>query len=311
MSRGPSFTAVVPVYGVENYIKKFAETLLGQTYEGIQFVFVNDGTKDASIDILKDLIDSKFSHLRDRIVIVDKKNEGLPAARKTGMEYATGDYVLHLDSDDWLELSLFEKLAAEIESSRSDIVYFDFFKEYARYTKHNLERDYTAATKMKFIRRLYNYRAYGYVWNKCVNRRLYQENDITFPPYGMHEDICLMTQLIYSSKSISHLKEPLYHYRRTNPFSISAANHIKRRTDSAMNMLDLYMKYRGDIKNSPIRDVYGEILFRAGWHSIRHKKNFFDQYSFLAKDIRKTGFSLRYRTFILKQLYVRIYSFFK
>ena len=97
MASHPSFSIIAPVYGVERYIVNCADSLLGQTYDNIQFIFVNDGTKDASIALLEKLIDEKYSFLKDRIVIVNKHNEGLPSARRTGMEYVTGDYVLHVN----------------------------------------------------------------------------------------------------------------------------------------------------------------------------------------------------------------------
>ena len=106
MASHPSFSIIAPIYGVERYIVNCADSLLGQTYDNIQFIFVNDGTKDASIELLSKLIDKKYGALKDRIVIVNKLNGGLPAARRTGMEYATGDYILHVDSDDWVETDM-------------------------------------------------------------------------------------------------------------------------------------------------------------------------------------------------------------
>lgn len=310
MNHKPSFSVIVPVYGVEPYIAKFAHSLLGQTYDSIQFIFVNDGTKDASIDVLKAVIDNEYAHLKDRIIVVNKENEGLPAARKTGMEYVSGDYVLHVDSDDWLDTSLIAKLADKAVETDADIIYYDFYKEYSRYAKHDVEKEYTASDKMKFIHGLFNYKAYGYVWNKCVKRRLYLENEITFPVYGMHEDIYLMSQLLYYADSIVHLNEPLYHYRRNNPGSISAAKSVNRRRDSAMNMMDLYYRYENDLENSPIRDVVGEILFRTAWLSIRYKLGFFDRYPNLAPAIKKIRPSFANKTFILWQLYVKLYAAF-
>ena len=95
---------IVPIYGVEKYIEKFARTALGQTYTDVQFIFVNDGTKDRSMEILETLIEKEYAHLKDRVIIVNKENQGLPQARKTGLEYAEGEYILFADSDDWLEL---------------------------------------------------------------------------------------------------------------------------------------------------------------------------------------------------------------
>ena len=142
---------VVPVYGVEKYIRQFAESALGQTYQDIQFVFVNDGTKDRSIEILNELIEEKYQHLKPRILIVNKENQGLPMARKTGLEHAEGEYVLFADSDDWLEKDAVAKVMAKADETEADIVYFDLIKEYGHKTSYKRERDYTAAQKNDFI----------------------------------------------------------------------------------------------------------------------------------------------------------------
>ena len=120
---------IVPIYGVERYIRQFAESALGQSYDDIQFIFVNDGTKDRSMEILEDLIEERFSHLRSRIVIVNKENGGLPSARKAGLEVADGEYILFADSDDWLELDAVSKVMAKAEETDAAIVYFDLIKE--------------------------------------------------------------------------------------------------------------------------------------------------------------------------------------
>lgn len=307
----PSFSVIAPIYGVEMYIARFAETLLGQTYDDIQFIFVNDGTKDSSIAVLESLIDEKFPHLRERITIINKQNEGLPAARRSGMKLAEGDYVLHVDSDDWLDVRLFEELALEIHRTNSDIVYFDFYKEYSTRSKKDVEKEYDASSKMKFIHGLFNYKAYGYVWNKCVRRRLYLDNDIVFPSYGMHEDIYLMSQLIFHASSISHLNKALYHYRRDNPGSISSSRRRNRRRDSAMNMMDLFERFRADLENSPIRDVSGEILFRSAWLSLRYGFDFFERYPYLASEINKRRPSFKNKTFILWQVIVKMLCLFR
>ena len=82
---------IVPIYGVEQYICQCAESVLAQTFDDIQFIFVNDGTKDRSMELLEALIDERFSHLKERIVIINKENGGLPSARKAGLEVAEGE----------------------------------------------------------------------------------------------------------------------------------------------------------------------------------------------------------------------------
>lgn len=122
MTKSISFSLIAPIYGVEKYIGKFAASVLGQTYNNIQFIFVNDGTTDSSMEILNTLIENKYRQLKDQIIIINKSNEGLPAARRTGMEYATGDYILHIDSDDWLEVDAVEKIAEKAKETDSDII---------------------------------------------------------------------------------------------------------------------------------------------------------------------------------------------
>lgn len=302
---------IVPVYGVEKYIEKFARTALGQTYQNVQFVFVNDGTKDASMDILHSLIDSEFQHRKGDVVVVNKENQGLPQARKTGLEYAEGEYILFADSDDWLELDAVEKVMAKAEETGADIVYFDLVKEYAGRTSYKKERDYTAETKMDFIMNMFNYKSFGYTVTKCFRKKLYSDNIIYIPKYGMHEDIYLMSQIIFYAQSLVHLPEALYHYRKDNPASFCSQGRHARHIASTKNLLDLYEHHRDNLKGSPIEEAAGSILMRAGQHSLMHGYDFFSEYPYLAGDIRKTKISCRYRTAVPMQIIVKIAAFFK
>ena len=302
---------IVPIYGVEKYIAKFAESALDQTYQDLQFIFVNDGTKDRSMEILRDLIANRYAHLQSRIVIVDKENGGLPSARKAGLDVAEGEYVLFADSDDWMETDAVEKVMAMAYETDADIVYIDLIKEYGIRTSYKRERDYTGATKDDFIVNMFNYKSFGYTVTKCFKRRLYTENVIYFPKLGMHEDIYLMSQIIFHAKSLVHIPEALYHYRKDNPDSFCAQDRLKRHVSSTTNLLDLYEHYRENLKGSPIERVAGSILMRAGQHSIMHGYDFFEKYPYLARDIRKTRISCRYRTAVPMQVLVKIYALFR
>lgn len=308
---GYKVSLIVPVYGVEKYIGKFARTALAQTYDKMQFVFVNDGTKDASMEILQDIIDTEFPHRKDDIVIVNKENQGLPMARKTGLEHAEGEYVLFADSDDWMETDAVAKVMAKAADTDADIVYFDLVKEYGTRTSYKRERDYTAESKMDFIMNMFNYKSFGYTVTKCFRRSLYTENTIYIPKYGMHEDIYLMSQIIFHARSLVHLPEALYHYRKDNPSSFCSQGRYARHIASTRNLLDLYEHYRDNLKGSPIEFAAGSILMRAGQHSIMHGHDFFAEYPYLAEDLRKTRISCRYRTALPMQLLVKVYALFK
>lgn len=302
---------IVPIYGVERYIRQFAESALDQSYDDIQFIFVNDGTKDRSMEILEELIEERFNHLRSRIIIVNKENGGLPSARKAGLEVADGEYILFADSDDWLEKDAVAKIVAKAEETDADIVYFDLIKEYGHKTSYKRERDYTADTRMDFIINIFNYKSHGYTVTKCFRKSIYTDNKIYFPILGMHEDIYLMSQIIFYANSLVHLPEALYHYRKDNPDSFCAQDRQKRHIASTKNLLNLYENYRDNLKGSPVEYVAGSILMRAGQHSIIHGYDFFAEFPYLAEDIRKTRISFKYRTSVLMQLVVKVYALFR
>jgi glycosyltransferase involved in cell wall biosynthesis len=251
--QNPGFTIVVPIYGVERYIRQCADTVLGQTYDKIQFIFVNDGTKDNSMQVLSELIEEKYQHLKPSILIINKENEGLPAARRTGLEHATGDYVLHVDSDDWIELDTVERIARKSEETHADLICFKVFKEEAKRTRVRGNREYTIEEKDRFVRDIKTHKAYGYTVNKCAKRKVYLENKVFFATYGMFEDVFLMTQLVYYADSYAHIDAPLYHYRRTNYESFTRQKRSRKRLFASRNMLDLYRSFKDDIPSSPIR----------------------------------------------------------
>lgn len=300
---------VVPIYGVEQYIRQFAESVFNQTYEGVQYVFVNDGSKDASMYILNSVIDEKYSHLRKDIIIVNQENQGLPVARKTGLAHATGEYILLIDSDDWVEPTMAEKLVKAIDETGADLIYFGFYKERLRRRSLKQERHYTIEQKETFVADLYNYRAFGYTWNKCFRRRLYTEQETYTPIYGMHEDIYLMSQIIYRARSFYHLKEYLYHYRTYNMSSISSQNRRNREIPSVYNQLDLYEKYRHDIAHSPIRKAGGGIVLRAVWNGKKYGVDYYAAYPWLSQAVKDASLSMDYLLPLYKQIYVKIYNY--
>lgn len=299
---------ITTIYGTERYIAKFAASFLGQTYNDIQFIFVNDGTKDSAMEILNSLIEERFSHLKERIVIINKENEGLPLARKSGLDAAEGEYILFADSDDWLELDAVEKIMDMADKTHADIIYFDLVKEYATKRSMKYEREYTAETRELWIENIFNYRSHGYTATKCFRRALYTESPVFTPKLGMHEDMYLMSQLIYRAKSIVHLHEVLYHYRKDNMNAMCSQRREVRHVASSRNLLDLYSKFMDNIAESPIKDVADGFVLRAGWHHILHKYDLYAEYPWLGDAIRKARMSTNYRTPFIFQLIVKCYN---
>ena len=308
MSSNLTISLVAPIYGVERYMERFAESVLGQSYPYIQFIFVNDGTKDRSVEILESLIDSRFSALRDNIIIVNKENGGLPSARKAGMEYVKGDYVWHIDSDDWIEPDAVRKIAVCAAATDADVIYFDFYKEYEGRTKLKVESDYT--DRRVYVRNMYNHKAFGCVWNKCVKKSLYDDNDVVFPEYSYAEDTFLMSQLVGCSSSIVHLHQALYHYRKDNPQAITRQKRTGRRREAVLNFLSLYEQYSArSQEQDPIAPIYDDIIYRAGWYSLIYGFGLFAGYPYLADRIKAARFIAGGDITIPAQLILKIYVF--
>lgn len=314
MNTSVNISVIVPIYGVEKYISRFAVSLLSQSYEGIQFIFVNDGTKDGSMTVLRSLIDERFSHLKDRIVLVDKENEGCPKARRTGLDHATGDYVMHADPDDWYEDGAFEKIAAVAQATDADMIYCDYYKEYQKNskhkTKHKKENLYTIEQKNDYIRDMYNHKACGCVWNKCVKRSVYLENRIYYPQTSCAEDVCLTTQLAGYSRSIVHLCTPIYHYRRDNPTSVSRRNPKFRRYRAVEKFLDLYEFYGGTSNEEcPVSVIFDDIMMKAGWSTIIYGFDFFRTRSYLVDNICHASLKTDRSVPLAAQIFTKLYTY--
>ena len=113
----PIVSVLIPVYNVEKYLKKCLESVTGQTLTNIEIICVNDGSTDNSLKILE-----KYKALDSRIKIVNKENGGLPSARNAALDIATGEYVGFVDSDDYIEENMFERLVEVAHNENSEVV---------------------------------------------------------------------------------------------------------------------------------------------------------------------------------------------
>ena len=113
----PLVSVLIPVYNVEKYLSRCLDSLINQTLTDIEIICVNDGSTDDSLKILR-----QYQEKDNRIVIVDKKNGGLPSARNAGLDRARGQYVGFVDSDDYVEPSMFETLYKTAKKKNSEVV---------------------------------------------------------------------------------------------------------------------------------------------------------------------------------------------
>lgn len=261
----PKVSVIVPVYAVEEYIGQCAVSLFSQTWDNCEFIFVDDGSPDHSVQIVEKLLDSDYPRLRPKVKILHEPNFGLPQARMTGLREASGDFIIHVDSDDWVEPDYIRHLVEKALAEDADVVYCDFYKEYPHKSKPASEGDFSPADGPVAVKSMHNSIIRAYMWNKLVHRSLYDLPSMFVPVHGYHEDIVFQTQILYHARKVAHLKECLYHYRRRRRGALTASSLICTRRHSAENMFALYDALPKD--RGPVTACGIDILLRGGWYS--------------------------------------------
>lgn len=268
-------SVVVPIYGVEAYIADCARSLLSQSWPDAEFIFVNDGTPDRSMEVLADVL--KDFPARE-VIIVNQENRGLPQARKAGIAKATGDYIMHVDSDDTLAPGAIEKLALKALETDADIIHYYVKKVRANGSFH-ISKDKDYGNPQVYAREIVRFHSHGFMCNKLMKRSLY-EKEIFYPKYNMHEDMVLSCQLLAGAKSLVLIKDPLYLYRRDNPDSASRVKTSVRRGQSARNFLDLYEYWQGR-QDSPVAGFEPDFILRSAWMGFMEDPTIFDEKPYL------------------------------
>lgn len=195
---------VVPIYNVEDYLGDCLESLINQTYKDIEILCINDGSKDNSLNVALE-----YEKKDSRIKVFTKENGGLSDARNYGIPKTTGEYLLLVDSDDYIALDTVEKCLNKATCEDSDIVVFDM--KYV-YTFSNKEEFASGGdfTKTSFKEN----RDIIFINNSACNKMYKKElfDDVEFPKGMLYEDLATIPILLSKAKVISKLNEPLYYY---------------------------------------------------------------------------------------------------
>lgn len=199
---------IVPVYNVEKYLSKCLESLINQTLKDIEVICVNDGSTDNSLSILKE-----YANKDSRIKIIDKQNEGVSVARNTGIEVATGQYLMFVDSDDYLVENACEKALNTIEHNESDICIFGHYDlvDGNKIISHKTN-DLIKIKDLNVKENLVEYSIY--IWDKIYRTEFIKSNQIKFP-LGLKtaEDVIFCLLCLFNEAKYATLAEPLYVYR--------------------------------------------------------------------------------------------------
>ena len=210
-------TVIVPVYNVENYLRKCLDSIMVQTYKNIEIIVVNDGSTDTSGEICKE-----FSGMDHRIIYIEQENAGLSAARNTGLNNMSGDYVTFVDSDDWIEQDYIETLYKKIVEYQADIAvgnYYSYNEDEETYYFHIYGNSYYEKVydNISIFENLYEsqeMKSFALIsaWGKLYKAKLFDY--LRFDKGKLGEDGYFNQKMYLSVNKVVYLNKGLYAYRQ-------------------------------------------------------------------------------------------------
>ena len=228
----PKVSVIVPVYNVEQYINRCIDSLVNQTLKDIEFIFVNDGTKDNCEEIILNYKE-KFPEI---IKYVKKENGGLSSARNYGIQFATGDYIAFLDSDDYVEPITYESMYNEAIGGNYDVVECDFIWEYPY--KRKIDKGIKYLTQKEALEK-----ARVVAWNKLYKKEIIINSNIRFPQGLRYEDVEFFYKIIPSLHKMGFINKPFIHYVQRDNSIINTQNE---RTKEIFTVLENVVEYYKD-----------------------------------------------------------------
>ena len=222
----PKFSIIIPVYNVEKYIKKCLDSVFTQTEKDYEVIVVNDGTKDNSMDIVKNY----------DVKIVNQKNQGLSEARNTGLKNAKGEYILFLDSDDYIEKDLLKELNKSIKN-KPDLVRFQIREVFDAYKKDYNELSFTNKSGPEAFSIICNYHFVENAWAYLYKKSYLEENNFTFKKGTIHEDFGLVPLVIMKASNVNSISYIGYNYVQREGSIMSQKNYekTKKKVDDFYN----------------------------------------------------------------------------
>ena len=252
----PKVSIIIPVYGVEKYIERCARSLFEQTLDDIEYLFIDDCTPDKSVEILKRVLE-EYPHRKSQVVIHRmEQNSGQAKVREWGMRNARGEYVIHCDSDDWVDVHMYEEMYNKAIDEDADVVVCDYVVTNDTSIIKTINACHAKSAKQLIENCLFQRDPWS-LWNKLFNRKVYY--NIEYPKGAMGEDMATTIQLLWNCKTLSYINKPYYQYFYnsesitkvcTRDSCISKFNQLSCNTTIVMNF----------IKNKKLDDEYKDAL---------------------------------------------------
>lgn len=274
-----SVSVIIPVYNVGKFIERCVRSLMEQTMDNVEYIFVDDASPDNSIQILQKVL-ADYPNRRDNVrILTHAENKGLPAARNTGLAVAQGKYIFHCDSDDFVEPDMLEQLYGKAIECDADIVWCDWYLTFENSERYMTQPAYD--TPLEALKAMLSGVMKYNVWNKLVRRSIYVENKIEFPAgYGMGEDMTIMLLFAYAER-ISYLPHAFYHYVKlnTNAFSQTySKRHLQELQHNVATITDKLETLFGNTLEQEISFLKLEAKFPFLFSNDRKKRKLWQEW---------------------------------
>lgn len=258
-------SVIVPVYNVKEYLEQCLDSIIHQTLSNIEIILVNDGSTDGSDEICK-----KYAALDGRVILINQKNAGLAAARQAGLNVAKGEYIGFVDSDDWLELSMYEEMYEKAKAHEADIVFCNVYRDEDKKEQIYFEPgfyDREGMEKVIFPRLLAGFDENKNEctlrwcnWLRIYRRSLIEENNIRFDPrFRRCQDLPFTFECTIYANSYYYLGDRYLYHNRMNFQSLS-----KGYTKNMWGLLKPWVEYLKKVVDGyQAYDFSGQMRLRA------------------------------------------------
>lgn len=329
----PKVSVIIPIYNVEKYVKQCLDSIINQTLTDIEIICINDGSSDNSINIL-----NEYAQKDERIKIISQVNQGQGVARNNGIKVATGEYIGFVDPDDFIDLSMYEKMYKVAKSNDVDLIectyrqYYEKSKEIVvRQNPIELPKDETFDWR---ISPDYVFRGTILsVWNKLFKASFVRENNIAFSQTKLAEDHIFTIKSRILAKKISFLDNPLYTYRVSENSSVNSINQesinifpVLEEVRSFLKGQDIFLSFEKQVQNyfsltlariyklvpEQIRDLYDERCrdFCDTESMYKRYQNYkFGQFTFIERIFslkNETRLSIKYKVLVILGIKIKL-----
>lgn len=288
-------SVLIPVYNVAAYLDDCMKTVISQTYGRLEIILIDDGSTDGS-----GVICDRWKSTDDRIHVIHQSNQGLSAARNTGLDYAHGDYVVCIDSDDFVEPTLVEHaLNACISCDASMAMYtYDCVNETKDESWKPIEARYFPdspyLTADCVLNLLLTSKLTFFAWKFLAKRSLYEHDRIRFPVGRKYEDVGTTYRLVAQAERIAMLAEPLLHYRQREGSILHNRKEVVPSYRDVTAITDDMVAYMSAYRPAltALSETYRAIFFlRLAWGCLRDvdkPSDYHDAIAYLRGELKRT-----------------------